>query len=67
MANYNQSNNPNTYSRVLTKQQTVVKTKNPQDLKVADYKNEINSINSIISREIEQMIEPVSHLFHISA
>ena len=45
--------------QTMTKMQTINQNRNAQKLKSTDYKNVVNSINSIISHEIEQVAEPV--------
>ena len=57
---YDKGDNSNIYVKTVTKKQTNVQNKTPQGIKIANYKVEINSINSIISREIDQIAEPVS-------
>ena len=44
----------------ITKANSKNKLENPQRLNFSDYKSEVNSINSIISREIKQMGNNVS-------
>ena len=48
------------FPQTMDKMQTITQNRNTQKLKSTDYKNVVNSINSIISHEIEQVVVPVS-------
>ena len=59
-ANEDEYANSSIFPQTMTKMQVSNQSRNPQKLKLADCKKEVNSINSIISREVNQVVEPVS-------